>query len=101
MTYYLTAQVAIHDRERHAKYEAGFMPALNRYGGRLLAVSDAPDVLEGGWDGQRLVVVAFDDRAAAMTWWNSPEYGAIVGHRRAASDVVVVGAEGLQPPSPR
>lgn len=95
MTYFLTAQVAIRDPERYAQYGVGFMPALNRYGGRLLAVSDAPDVLEGAWEGQRLVVVAFDTQEAAMTWWNSPEYRAIVGHRHAASEAVVVGMKGL------
>ena len=95
MTYYLMAQVAIRDYERYAQYGAGFMPALNAYGGQVLAVSDAPEVLEGSWSGQRMVMVAFETREAAMAWWNSPEYRAIVGHRHAASEAVIVGTEGL------
>ena len=95
MTYYLMAQVTIRDRERYAQYGTGFMPALNTYGGKILAVSDAPEVLEGAWTDKRMVVIAFETRDAAMAWWNSPEYRAIVGHRHAASEAVIVGAESL------
>ncbi len=47
MTHYIVARIAIHDRERYAQYEAGFMQVFAEYGGQMLAVNDAPEVLEG------------------------------------------------------
>ena len=40
MAVYLMAQLSIHDRERYAQYEAGFMAVLNEHGGTLTAVDD-------------------------------------------------------------
>ena len=95
MTFYLIAHVEIRDPETYALYGAGFMPVLQQYKGQLLAVSDAPEVLEGETAGGRRVVVAFENRDVAMAWWNSPEYRAIVVHRHAASDALILGMEGL------
>lgn len=95
MTFYLVAHVEIRDPETYALYGVGFMPALQQYGGQLLAVSDAPEVLEGETACGRRVIVAFDNRDAAMAWWNSPEYRAIVVHRHAASVALILGMEGL------
>lgn len=95
MTHYLVGQIAIRDRERYAQYAAGFMPVLTQYGGRLLAVDDAPEVLEGEADGRRLVILAFDSRDAALTWLRSPEYQGIAQHRHAAAEAFIQMTEGL------
>ena len=89
MTHYLVGRIAIRDRERYARYEAGFMPVLQQYGGQVLAVNDAAEVLEGEADGRRLVILAFTDRDAALTWARSPEYQAIAQHRYAASEAFI------------
>ena len=47
MTTYLVGHIAIRDRERYGQYEAGFMPILAQYNGQIVAVNDAPAVLEG------------------------------------------------------
>ena len=47
MSVYLIAQINIHNRERYAQYEAGFMEIFAQYGGEMLAVDEAPTVLEG------------------------------------------------------
>lgn len=85
MTHYIVAHIAIHDRERYAQYEAGFMAVFEAHGGRILAVNDAPEVLEGPPDSRRLVILAFPDREAALGWARSPEYQDIARHRLAAS----------------
>ena len=41
--------------------------------GRVLAVDDAPAVLEGDWHGQRAVIIEFEDEAAFRAWYDSPE----------------------------
>ena len=47
MPVYLVAQLCIHDRETYAKYGSAFMDMSNPYGGKLLSVEEAPEVLEG------------------------------------------------------
>jgi uncharacterized protein (DUF1330 family) len=98
MTHYIVARIAIHDRERYGQYEAGFMEVFARHGGQILAVNDAPEVLEGPPDDRRLVILAFPDKAAALAWAGSPEYREIAKHRYAASEGAIVITEGFAPP---
>jgi uncharacterized protein (DUF1330 family) len=97
MTCYIVGRIAVHDRERYGQYEAGFMPILQKHGGRLLAVNDAPEVLEGQADGRRLVILAFETREAALAWGASPEYREIAQHRHAASEAFIQITEGWPP----
>ena len=85
MTAYMTAHITIHDRERYAEYEAGFMEIFERYNGSLSAVDEAPTVLEGKWEATRLVMVQFPSREDALAWFQSEAYQALADHRRAAS----------------
>lgn len=95
MTCYLMGRIAIHDPARYGLYAAAFMPVLRQYGGRLLVSAEQPEALEGEWDGRKLVLLAFDDRDAALTWMNSPEYRKIAEDRFAASDAIVLLADGF------
>jgi uncharacterized protein (DUF1330 family) len=97
MTVYLVARIRIHDRERYNLYAARFMPVLIQYGGRLLAADEAPVPIEGGWDGEKLNIIAFPDEAAARRWMDSPEYREIATDRLAASDGIVLLVHGLAP----
>jgi len=97
MTAYVVARVAIRDREPYDRYAAASMPALKRYGGRLLVSQERPEPMEGEWDGRKLVVLAFDDARAARTWADSPEYRRIAADRDAGADVIAVLAEGVPP----
>ena len=94
MTAYVIARVAIHDREPYDRYAAAFLPVLQRYGGRLLAADEAPEVMDGD-DQRKVVLLAFDTREAALTWANSPEYRQIALDRIAGADVVSVLAKGV------
>lgn len=98
MTHYIVARIAIHDRERYGQYEAGFMAIFAKFGGRILAVNDAPEVMEGPPDTRRLVILAFPDRESAIAWAGSPEYRKIATHRLAASDGEIVITAGFPTP---
>ena len=74
MSWYIVGRIAIHDPERYARYAGAFMPVLKQYGGRLLVSEENPEVMEGDWDGRKLVVLGFESREAALAWANSPEY---------------------------
>lgn len=85
MTAYMTAHITIHDRDRYAEYEAGFMEIFARYNGAVCAVDDAPMTLEGKWDATRLVIVQFPSKTDALAWFQSDAYQQLADHRRAAS----------------
>jgi uncharacterized protein (DUF1330 family) len=95
MSAYVIAQISIHDRARYDRYVAAFMPVLQRHGGRLLVADESPEVAEGRWDRDKLIVLAFPDRAAAQAWADSPDYREISTDRVAATDGVVLIAEGV------
>lgn len=94
MTAYIIAQLSIRDRARYDAYVQGFMPVLRAHGGRLLVADEAPEVLEGEWPRDKLIVLAFADRVAALAWSRSPAYRKIAVDREAATEGVVLLAEG-------
>lgn len=85
MSVYIVARIDIEDREGYGRYEAGFMEIFAPHGGRLLAVDEAPEVLEGAWPVTRTVLIEFPDRDAALTWYRSEDYQHLARHRFAAS----------------
>ena len=95
MSVYLIAQIQIHDREKYADYEAGFMDIFAKYNGNLLAVDEAPQTLEGEWDFTRTVLLAFPSKGDADDWYRSDEYQALAQHRHAASDANIAVIQGL------
>ena len=95
MTVYAIAQLAIHDRARYQQYVAAFMPILTQYGGRLLAADEHPQVTEGQWDGDKVVLMAFPDRETFTAWVASPEYQEIAKDRMAAAETTALLVRGL------
>jgi uncharacterized protein (DUF1330 family) len=96
VTVYAIAQLRIHDPAQFDKYVAGFMPVLDQYGGRLLATDGQAGVIEGQWSGDRIVILAFEDRDAFSAWLASAEYQEIVQYRWAAADTTLLLVQGLE-----
>ena len=101
MRVFVLAQLTIHDRGRYDRYAARFMDVLRHFDGRLLAADESPDVLEGAWPHQKVVLIEFRDRDEAMRWATSPQYRRIAIDREGASSAVVLSFQGLQPWAPR
>jgi len=70
--------------------EATFEP----YGGEWLVHGTRPEVLEGPWEGD-LVIIAFPSLAAARDWYESPAYQDILDLRTEHSHSQVVLVEGV------
>ena len=95
MSAYVVAQITIHDRERYGRYAAAFMPVLQPYGGRLLSADEAPEVMEGRWDRQKLLLIEFPDQDSARRWAASEAYRKIAEDRIAASEGVALLTAGV------
>jgi uncharacterized protein (DUF1330 family) len=97
MPVYVLAQLTVTDRARYERYQARFMPVLQKYEGRLLAADDHPLVAEGAWDREKVVLFSFRDEAAFRRFAESPEYAEIAVDRKAGSTAVVLLVHGIGP----
>lgn len=95
MTVYAIAELKFTDRAAYDRYQARFMEVFGRYSGTVLAADEAPQVVEGESDRQKVVLLSFPDAAAFRGWADSPEYQEISEDRRAGADTVVYLIEGL------
>jgi uncharacterized protein (DUF1330 family) len=86
----------IRDPAIYQSYVEKAVRTIHEAGGRIIVADDSPTILEGEWHGSRTVVLEFDSSEAARGWYDSGEYQAIVGLRRAAAEsnaVIVSGFE--------
>jgi uncharacterized protein (DUF1330 family) len=95
VTVYAIAQLRFTDRAAYDRYQARFMEVFRRHPGTLLAADESPQVVEGEWDREKVVLMSFPDEAAFYGWARSPEYQEISKDRHAGADAVVVLAKGL------
>jgi uncharacterized protein (DUF1330 family) len=96
VTVYAIAQLRFKDRAAYDRYQARFMDVFLRHPGTLLAADESPQVVEGRWDGEKVVLMSFPDEAAFRGWAQSPEYQDISKDRLAGADSLVLLAKGLR-----
>jgi len=68
--------------------------AVQKYGGRYLARGATPEVLEGG-PANNILIIEFDDMAAAKRWFASPEYAAAKAVRQGSSNLRLILVDSL------
>jgi len=68
VTVYAIAQLKFTDRDAYNRYQAAFMEVFQRYSGTLLAADDAPRIIEGDWDREKVVLMSFPDEADFREW---------------------------------
>jgi uncharacterized protein (DUF1330 family) len=62
-------------------YRAAVPATLAQYGGRFVVRGGATELVEGGPEPKRVVILEFADAAAIKRWYNSPEYQKILPGR--------------------
>ena len=65
MAAYVIIETDVTDPERYERYKAAATEAVVAAGGRYVVRGGELDVLEGDWQPSRLVVLEFEDLAAA------------------------------------
>ena len=95
MSVYAVVNIRITDPDRYAEYREKAPPTIARYGGKYLARGGGVEVLEGGWNPQRLVILEWESMERFNEWYDSPEYAPLKRLRgeTTISDFVVI--EGL------
>jgi uncharacterized protein (DUF1330 family) len=85
----------IHDQAGMDEYLEKVPATLRQYGATLRAATSNVETVEGGWTSRRIVILEFADMDAARTWYNSPEYQAVLPLRLNAANDRVVFVEGM------
>jgi len=94
MPAYLIANVCVNDAERYKEYVAHVPALIAKHGGRYRVRGGDTQILEGQWKPDRLVVIEFADREAAMAFYDDPEYLSFRELRQSVTDSAVVVVEG-------
>ncbi len=94
MPAYVLAQLTFTDEARYRRYQARFPDVFAGSGGRVLCADEAPEVIEGDWIGDKVVLLAFDTEAEALRFLESPAYQKISEDRRAGARTVALLARG-------
>ena len=96
MSVYIITQLKFTRRELYDRYQARFFDVFRRFKGRVLVADEQPQVLEGRFERDKVVVLEFPDRTAAMEFQESADYAEIAADRKAGADAVVIMVRGLK-----
>lgn len=95
MPAYFVAEVEITNPPGFQPYGAAVGATLEQYGGRILTRGGPAELVEGGPEPKRVVIIEFADKAAVKRWYDSPEYQKILPLRLASSTGRAIIVEGV------
>jgi uncharacterized protein (DUF1330 family) len=81
MTAYFVVELDVRNMDAMAEYRAAVPATLAQYGGRFLTRGGATELVEGGPEPKRIVILEFADASAVKRWYDSPEYQKILPAR--------------------
>ena len=91
---YVVANIRVKDQEKFKQFSGMAGPAIKRYGGKVLARGPDADRLEGDLSGI-VMLIEFESKEAANTFYYSEEYQAAKAVREACSDTDFMIIEGV------
>ncbi|MEY2994115.1 MAG: hypothetical protein RL357_1050 [Pseudomonadota bacterium] len=94
MTTYLFANVTVTDPQQYEEYKRWSTQAMREHGAQVLVRGGETDVLEGDWVPDRVVILAFKDKASALAFYQSETYGKAKAARAGAAIMRMVLIEG-------
>lgn len=96
---YWIAHVDVRDEDGYKSYALANPAIFKTYGGRFVVRGGRFEAMEGG-SRARNVVIEFDDYAAAMACYRSPEYQDNLKIRQANAETDLIIIEGYDGPQP-
>ena len=91
---YVVANIRVRDQEKFQQFSGMAGPAIQKYGGKVLARGAVADRLEGDVDGI-VMMIEFESKDAASTFYHSEEYQAAKIVREECADTDLMIAEGV------
>jgi uncharacterized protein (DUF1330 family) len=90
MPAYVVSRVRIHDAANMKRYVTEAPATVLAFGGKYLVRSNEVTALEGTWEHDRMVVVEFPTRDAALAWYESSDYRPLRDLRQASADATIL-----------
>ena len=95
MAAYMIVQIKITREEGWPEYRQQDSELFAQHGGRYLVRGGPVEVLEGSYDGRRLIVFEFPSMEVIRSVWTSPEYAKVKKLREGSGDLDVWAAPGV------
>jgi uncharacterized protein (DUF1330 family) len=95
MPAYVISRVIISNPDEMKRYMTEAPATVAAFGGRYLVRGNAVEALEGIWEHDRMVVVEFPDKSAALAWYHSSQYRPLRDLRQQNAEAVILLAEGV------
>ncbi len=95
MAVYVVSMIDIVDPEGMRQYQNNYPRLVEAYGGSYLARGGNVEALEGQWQHDRMVVIEFPDREAALAWYRSPEYRPFIEARQRYGRATLLMVDGV------
>jgi uncharacterized protein (DUF1330 family) len=92
---YIIADVTVTDAEKMAQYRIWSTKAMQEHGAEVLVRGGDFEVLEGPWTPSRIVMLKFQDRAAAKAFYASETYSHARTLREGAGVMRMVVVDGI------
>ena len=92
---YLIVRIKITREEGWPEYRQKVAELFAKHGGRYLVRGGPVEVLEGSYDGRRLVVFEFPSMEVIRSVWNSPQYAKLKKLRQGSGELDVWSVPGL------
>ena len=96
MSAYIIANVKVTDAAQYEIYKKLSSHAMAVHGAEVCVRGGAVEVLEGDWQPSRLVVLEFENLAAAERWYESAAYQAAKKLREGGARMRMVAVKGLE-----
>ena len=77
------------------KYVEMVIPTIHAHGGRVLALTKTPEVIEGSVGFPRTVILEFPSHESFQGWNDSPQYQAILPLRQNSTPGTLIVVEGV------
>jgi uncharacterized protein (DUF1330 family) len=95
MAAYIVVDIDRHNAPGLEEYRRLVPGTVAKYGGRFVVRGGAFQVLEGGWQPKRLVLLEFPSTEQAKRWYDSEEYRPLKAMRLKASTANLVLVDGV------
>jgi uncharacterized protein (DUF1330 family) len=95
MPAYVIVETEVTDPGQYEQYKAASAGTVAAGGGRFVVRGGELAVLEGDWQPSRLVVLEFEDLAAAKRWYESEVYQEAKKLREGAAHLRMVAVQGI------
>ena len=96
MPAYVIVDIDVTDPERYEQYQAATPATITAADGRFIVRGGAVTILEGDWQPSRVVVLEFEDIAAAERWYESAAYQAAKKLRGDGARMRMIAVPGLE-----